>query len=109
MSAFALSYAQRGKSMLKKFIQGIKIFVANDNAVHITIGVITASMIVSVVNSLVRDILIPTSKLASGYTFSESMLNIGSFLTTIISFAIALFSIFLLVYKVNKLKESAKS
>jgi large conductance mechanosensitive channel len=115
------------KSMWKEF----KEFAVKGNAVDLAIGVIIGAAFGGIVNSLVKDLIMPPiSLLTGGLDFSNKFvvlkagkdgaasftnvadaikagavtLNYGNFVTLFINFLIVAFAVFLLVRGINKLK-----
>ena len=107
--------------MLEEF----KKFALRGNVVDLAVGVIIGAAFTSVVNSLVKDIIMPPiGKLTGGIDFSNlffvlgsgsyaslaeaqkagaATINYGLFINTVISFLIVAFVIFILVKQVNRL------
>ncbi len=99
-------------------------FIARGSVVDLAVGVIIGAAFTSVVNSLVKDIIMPPiGKLTGGIDFSNLFLVLGSgsyaslaeaqkagaatvnyglFINTVISFLIVSFVIFILVKQVNR-------
>ena len=101
--------------MLKEF----KEFALKGNIVDLAIGIIIGGAFQSIVNSLVKDLIMPIINIFTGsMDFSSLVLKIGnssihygSFITAVINFLIIAFSLFLFVKyvnKVNKKLEEAK-
>jgi large conductance mechanosensitive channel len=112
--------------MLKEF----KEFAVKGNAVDLAVGVIIGAAFGGIVNSLVKDILMPpVGLLTGGLDFSNKFLilkaapsggsfntpvdavkvgavtwNYGNFITLVINFIIVAFCIFLVVKAMNRLK-----
>ncbi|MEA4812555.1 MAG: large conductance mechanosensitive channel protein MscL, partial [Anaerolineaceae bacterium] len=118
-------------SLLKDF----KDFLIKGNALELAVGVITAGAFGAVVNSLVKDVLMPPIGLAlgnvdftnlyvvlnkaavnvpAGTTLAEAQkmgavtLAYGSFIMTIISFIIISLCIFLVIRAITKAREGSK-
>ena len=113
-------------SMLKEF----KEFAVKGNAIDLAVGVIIGAAFGSVVNSLVKDILMPPiGVVTGGLDFSNQFVvlkeapggatfataaeavkagaitwNYGNFITLLINFLIVAICVFLLVRAVNKMK-----
>ena len=113
--------------MLKEF----KEFAIKGNAVDLAVGVIIGAAFGAIVNSLVKDILMPPiGLLTGGLDFSNKFMilkdaptggtfstpadaikagavtwNYGNFLTLVINFVIVAFCIFLVVKAMNNLKK----
>lgn len=114
--------------MLKEF----RDFIARGNVVDLAIGIIIGAAFTTIVNSLVKDIIMPPiGKLTGGVDFSNifidlsgahypslaaaqqagaATINVGLFLNAVVNFVIVAFVIFLLMKQVNRFwkKEEAK-
>ncbi|NLW72243.1 MAG: large conductance mechanosensitive channel protein MscL [Chloroflexi bacterium] len=117
-----------------KLFREFKEFVVKGNALELAVGVIIGGAFGAVVNSLVKDILMPpiglllgkvdftnlyiplnaaARALPAGTTLTEAqdsgaiVLAYGSFLTTVISFVIIAFCIFLVIKALNQARRSA--
>jgi large conductance mechanosensitive channel len=112
--------------MFKEF----KEFAIKGNVVDMAVGIIIGAAFVSIVNSLVNDIIMPPvgmilgnvdftnlffvlkegkvpapySALADAKAAGAVTLNYGVFINAIISFLIVAFAVFLMVSRINKLK-----
>ncbi len=118
--------------ILKEF----KSFAAKGNVLDLAIGLIIGAEFGKIINSMVQDIIIPPIGLLIGnidfknlfitlkqgalqtgpyVTLADAQkagaitLNIGSFLTSSISFIVIAFAVFLIIKAVNKLKAEEKS
>ena len=115
--------------MASKFLKEFRDFAERGNAIDMAIGIIVGSVMTGVVNSLVKDVIMPPIGLliggvdfsqwffvlagGNGQTFNTiaeaqaagaTTLNLGVFLNTVISFLITMFAAFLIVRTVNKMK-----
>ena len=118
--------------MLKKFLSEFKDFAEKGSAIDMAVGIITGSAMTSVVNSLVKDLIMPPiGVLLGGVDFSQifivlkhgahtagqhyntvataqaagaTTLNIGIFINSIVSFILTMFAIFVLLKVVNKMR-----
>lgn len=115
------------KEMWKEF----KEFAIKGNAVDLAVGVIIGAAFTSIVNSLVKDVVMPPiSLLTGGLDFSNQFIilraakdgstgfhtpadavragaiswNYGNFITLLINFLTVAFAVFLLVRAINKLR-----
>jgi large conductance mechanosensitive channel len=113
--------------MLKDF----KEFIMRGNVVDMAVGIIIGVAFGTIVNSLVKDVIMPPISLALGrvdfsnlfwllkegdkapapyYSLSEAQaagavtLNYGTFINTIIVFIIVAFAVFLLIRQINKMR-----
>jgi len=113
--------------MTLKLINDFKKFINKGSAIDMAVGVVVGSVMTGVVNSLVKDIIMPpVGLLIGGIDFSQwfivlgggepgahyntmadataagaTTLNLGTFLNSVISFLITMFAIFVFVKIVN--------
>lgn len=102
--------------MIKEF----KEFAMKGNVIDLAVGVVIGSAFGKIIDSLVKDIIMPPiGVLVGGVDFSNKIvilkaasvdapavtLNYGLFINAIVSFAIIAFSIFLVIKGINKLKK----
>ncbi len=118
---------------MNKFWNEFKEFAVKGNAVDLAVGVIIGAAFGGVINSLVKDIIMPPiGLLTGGLDFSNKFLilkdapgggifatpaeaakagavtwNYGNFITLVISFLIVAACIFLVVKAMNKMKRAA--
>ena len=119
--------------MFRNFWKGFKEFTEKGSAFDMAVGVIVGATMTSVVNSLVKDIMMPPiGVLLGGVDFSQffivlkdsegllehhryatlaaaqaagaTTMNIGMFANAAISFLITMFAVFMLVRAVNKIR-----
>jgi large conductance mechanosensitive channel len=120
---------------MKKIWNEFKEFAIKGNAVDLAIGVIIGAAFGSIINSLVKDVLMPPiSLLTGGLDFSNKFVvlraardgstafntpadalkagaitwNYGNFVTLVINFLIIAGAVFLLVRAINKLRQSTE-
>ena len=113
--------------MLKEF----RDFAMRGNVIDLAIGIIIGAAFTSVVNSLVKDIIMPPiGYIMNGIDFSNFFVvlkgddypslkaaqdagavsvNYGVFINAIINFLIVAFAVFLLVKQVNRFKKQAEA
>ncbi|MCA9286204.1 MAG: large-conductance mechanosensitive channel protein MscL [Phycisphaerales bacterium] len=101
-------------------IKEFRDFAIRGNMVDMAVGIIIGAAFTSVVNSLVKDVLMPPlGAISGGLDFSdkkliikagppEVTLNYGLFLNALISFVIVAFAVFVLVKAVNKARSFAE-
>lgn len=118
--------------MIKGFLNEFKEFAVKGNVIDMAVGIIIGGAFSPIVNSLVKDIIMPPIGYILGnvdfsnlyipitrshqhyQTLAEAQeagivtINYGLFINTLISFVIVSFSIFLLVKVINKLKAENK-
>jgi len=119
---------------MKKMWNEFKEFAVKGNAVDLAVGVIVGAAFTGIVNSLVKDMVMPPiSLLTGGLDFSNKFVilraakdgsmafntpadaaktgaitwNYGNFITLLINFLIVAGAVFLLVRAINKLREPA--
>ena len=114
--------------MLKEF----RDFISRGNVIDLAIGIIIGAAFTTIVNSLVKDIIMPpVGKLTGGVDFSNifidlsgnhysslaaaqqagaATINVGLFLNAVVNFVIVAFVIFILMKQVNRFwkREEAK-
>ena len=120
---------------MKKIWKEFQEFAVKGNAVDLAVGVIIGAAFGSIVNSLVKDVIMPpVSLLTGGLDFSNKFLvlraakggsvmfntpadaakagaitwNYGNFMTLIINFLIVAAAVFLLIRAINKLRRPAE-
>ena len=106
-------------------LQEFKKFIARGNVVDLAVGIIMGAAFTGIVNSLVKDVIMPPSgMITGGIDFSALYLNLspvhydslkeaqaagaatinyGLFINQVINFLIVAFAVFLLVRQINKL------
>jgi len=104
------------------FLTEFKAFAMKGNVVDMAVGVIIGAGFGKIVDSLVRDVIMPPiSFLMGGVDFSDWIftikdktetakaisINYGTFITTILDFTILAFAIFMLIKQINRFKKEA--
>lgn len=119
--------------MIKQFIKEFKEFAVKGNMIDMAVGIIIGAAFSGVVNSLVKDIIMPPFNLIMSkinfsnlfFTIKDGanvagpypsvdaanqagaiILNVGAFLNTMVSFLIVAVAVFLLIKAINKLKKA---
>ncbi len=109
-------------------LQEFKQFISRGNVIDLAIGIIMGAAFTGIVNSLVKDILMPpVGKLMGGIDFSNFFINLsngsyatlkiaqeagaatinyGIFLNQVINFMIVAFAVFMIVKQANRFKKS---
>lgn len=107
---------EKKKSIIKEFEE----FINRGNVMDLAVGVIIGGAFTSVVNSLVDNVVQPLISFLTGGTsempglsidLNGSIINFGTFISSIINFlitAVAVFAIVKLMNKFNDLKEAAE-
>ncbi len=120
---------------MKKILKEFQEFAVKGNAVDLAVGVIIGAAFGAIVNSLVKDVVMPPiSMLTGGLDFSNKFLvlraakdgsvafntpadaakagaitwNYGNFVTLVINFLIVAGAVFLLIRAINKLRQPAQ-
>lgn len=104
----------------KKFIDEFKEFAMKGNVIELAIGVVIGGAFGNIVNSLVKDIIMPLFSMLTGNidfsnlkfikvvetagNKSEIVLAYGNFIQTILNFLIISFSIFITIKIINRAK-----
>ena len=105
-----------------------KQFIARGNVIDLAVGIIMGAAFTGIVNSLVKDIIMPPiGRITGGLDFSNifinlsggsyetlkaaqeagaATVNVGIFLNQVINFLIVSFAIFLLVKQANRLRRA---
>lgn len=119
--------------MFKKFVKEFKEFAVKGNMIDMAVGIIIGAAFSGVVNSLVKDIIMPPFNLIMSrinfsnlfFTLKDGanvagpypsvdaanqagaiILNVGAFLNTMVSFLIVAVAVFLLIKAINTLKKA---
>lgn len=119
--------------MIKELLKEFKEFAVKGNVIDMAVGIIIGGAFSPIVNSLVKDIImppigfvlgnvdfsnlfLPVNPFERGYTtLAEAQaagivtINYGLFINTLISFLIVSFSVFVLVKFINKLRADKKA
>lgn len=105
--------------MLKNFISEFKKFAMRGNVIDMAVGIIIGAAFGKIVDSLVKDVLMPPIGLLLGKVdFSDLKIvltegenpvsiNYGLFINALISFIIVALAVFILIKAINKLQEKA--
>lgn len=101
---------------MKKFFKAFKNFLLEGDAISLAVGVIIGAAMKDLVTSLVENIFSPIIGIVLGKVdFSKLSVIIGSaeikygaFITALINFVLMAFVVFLIVYLIDKAKESFK-
>lgn len=100
--------------MIKSFFNEFKKFAMRGNVMDMAVGIIIGAAFGKIVDSMVKDIMMPPIGLLLGKVdFSDLKLklsddvsiNYGIFLNNVISFVIVAFAVFVLINALNKLQE----
>jgi large conductance mechanosensitive channel len=99
--------------MAKSFFAEFKEFAERGNAIDMAVGVIAGAAMNSVVNSLVKDIIMPPIGMMLGNMDMSAIairisdtttIGIGLFMNSLVSFILTMFAVFLFVRVMNKLR-----
>lgn len=99
--------------MLKRFMSEFREFAERGNAIDMAVGVIAGAAMNGVVNSLVKDVIMPPIGLVLGnmdmsaitISISENTkIGIGLFMNALVSFILTIFAVFVFVRVMNKLR-----
>lgn len=121
----------QGGNVIKSILSEFKKFAMRGNVMDMAVGIIIGAAFTKIVDSLVKDILMPPLGLVLGkidfanlyfvlkdgtpaapYVSAQAAqnagavtLNVGNFLNAVISFAIVAFAVFLLIKAMNTLRD----
>ena len=113
-----------------KFLSEFRTFLERGSAIDMAVGIIVGSVMTTMVNSLVKDVIMPPIGMVLGdIDFSQffivlsggepgvhyntvaeaqaagaATMNIGVFLNTVVSFLVTMFAVFLMVRIMNKVR-----
>lgn len=102
--------------MLKNVMKEFKTFALKGNVLDMAVGIIIGASFGKIVDSLVKDILMPplgmllgkvdfsNLKIALGPEADAATINYGVFINHVISFIIVAFAVFLLIKGINTLR-----
>ena len=102
--------------MLKNVMKEFKTFALKGNVLDMAVGIIIGASFGKIVDSLVKDILMPplgmllgkvdfsNLKIMLGHQADAASINYGAFLNNVISFVIVAFAVFLLVKAINAVR-----
>ena len=118
---------QRGSAFVNEF----KAFIARGNVIDLAVGIIIGAAFTTIVNSLVKDIIMPPiGLLTGGVDFADlyinltsvdypslaaaeqagaATINIGRFINAIVNFLIVAFAIFLLVKQLARFQRKREA
>lgn len=110
---------QKKKNFISRFFGEFKEFIAKGNVLDMAVGVVVGSAFTAIVNALVDNILMPlVGALIAGINFQDlgfhipwgnhPYINIGAFLSAVITFLITAFCVFLIVKAVNAMRNFKK-
>ncbi len=100
---------------MKKFLNEFKEFAIRGNVIDMAVGVVIGGAFKAIVDSLVADIITPFLGLFANQDLSDKVFVIrdvaikyGSFISSIINFALMAFVIFMIIKMLNKVKGLGK-
>lgn len=100
---------------MKKFLSEFKEFAIRGNVIDMAVGVVIGSAFKAIVDSLVKDIITPFIGLFANQDLSDKVfvvrdvaIKYGSFISSIINFALMAFVIFIIIKMLNRVKDLGK-
>ena len=98
---------------MKKFLEEFKAFALKGNVVDMAVGVIIGTAFSAIVNSIVKDLVMPIFGIVLGgidfsilsVTVGESVITYGNLIQSIVNFLIISLTIFLFIKFVSKFKK----
>ena len=90
---------------MKKFFEDFKAFISRGNVMDMAVGIIVGTAFTAIVNSLVKDMVMPFIGLITGgidftslsLTIGDASIAYGNFIQAIISFLIIAFVVFCMI------------
>lgn len=102
------------KEFIKNFMKEFKEFISKGNVMDMAVGIIIGGAFTSIVTSLVDDIISPILGLFGGMNFDnlsvkflDIELRYGKFITSVITFLIMAFVIFVIMRALNSMNSAA--
>lgn len=104
---------------MKKFFEEFKVFISRGNVIDLAVGMIVGSAFTSIVNSLVKDVVMPfVGIIIGGISFTDLKIVItpasgdvaecaiyyGNFIQNIVNFLIIAFVVFTMVKLINTMR-----
>ena len=110
---------EKRSGFMSRFIGEFKEFISKGNVLDMAVGVIVGGAFTSIINSLVDDILMPViGTVLLGVNFkalgfhipwgNEPYINLGGFITAVITFLLTALCVFIFVKAVNALRNFHK-
>ncbi len=114
-----MSKEKKEGNFATKFLGEFKEFISRGNVLDMAVGVVVGGAFTSIINSLVDDILMPLiGMILLGVNFknlgfhipwgNNPYINIGGFLSTVITFLLTAFCVFVFVKVVNAFRDLHK-
>lgn len=111
--------AEKSGGFFKNFLGEFKEFISRGNVLDMAVGVVVGGAFTAIVNSLVDNILMPfVGAILGGINFAtlgfhlpygkHPYINIGGFISAVITFLITAFCVFLIVKAVNTMQNLKK-
>ena len=106
---------QKKSNATTRFLGEFKEFISKGNVLDMAVGVVVGSAFTAIVNALVDNVLMPlVGAVIAGINFQDlgfhipwgnhPYINIGAFLSAVITFLITAFCVFLIVKAVNTMR-----
>ena len=110
---------QKKSNAITRFFGEFKEFISKGNVLDMAVGVVVGSAFTAIVNALVDNILMPlVGAIIAGVNFQDlgfhipwgnnPYINIGAFLSAVITFLITAFCVFLIVKAFNTMRNFRK-
>lgn len=104
---------------IKSLLDEFKLFISRGNVLDMAVGIVIGGAFTAIINSLVNDVIMPmvgavllgANFSALGFTIpwgSHPYINVGSFVSAIITFLGTAFCVFIFVKTVNAIKNLTK-
>lgn len=110
---------EKKRNFAAKFLGEFKEFISRGNVLDMAVGVVVGGAFTSIVNALVDSILMPlVGAVLAGVNFQDlgfhipwgnhPYINIGAFISAVITFLITAFCVFIIVKAVNMMRNITK-
>lgn len=101
---------------MKKFFEDFKVFISRGNVMDMAVGIIVGTAFTAIVNSLVKDMIMPFIGLITGgidftslsLTIGDASIAYGNFIQAIISFLIIAFVVFCMIKFIGLIQRKKK-
>lgn len=101
---------------MKKFFEDFKAFISRGNVMDMAVGIIVGTAFTAIVNSLVKDMIMPFIGLITGgidftslsLTIGDASIAYGNFIQAIISFLIIAFVVFCMIKFIGLIQRKKK-
>jgi large conductance mechanosensitive channel len=105
-----------GTSLMKKFMDEFKQFIARGNVMDMAVGVIIGGAFTAITTSLINDIIMPLLGIFTGsisfaalsFTINGAVIAYGNFIQAVFNFLVMAFVVFCLIKTINRFHRKKK-